>query len=97
VEFCNDCSGRAALRHVHESKTARMACLAVGHHSRRVYSAIQLEELSEVLISHGVRKVTNKNVHTKVLLGSVLNRWLAYASSTQSTTEEQRRRISQEA
>jgi hypothetical protein len=97
VEFCDGCSGRTALRHVYESKTAWMACLTVGHHSSRVHSAIQLKELSEVLISHGARKVTNKNVHTKVLLGSVLNRWLAYASSRQSTTEEQRRRLSQKA
>lgn len=83
MESCNGRSGRTAIRHVHESKAARVACLGVGHHSNRVHSAIQLEELSEVLISRGTRKVANKNVHTKVLLGSVLSRSPEYASSIQ--------------
>ena len=67
MEACNGRSGRTALRHVHESKASRVAGLAVGNHIDRVHSAIQLEELSEVRIGRGARKVANKNVHTKVL------------------------------
>src|SRR6266545_5340689 len=79
VEACNSRSGRTALRHVHEPKAARVACLAVGHHIDRVHSTIRLEELTEVLIGRGARQVTNKNVHTKVLIGSVLSRSPEYA------------------
>src|SRR4030095_6537862 len=82
MESCNGLSGRTALRHVHESKTARVACLAVGHHIDRVYGAIRREELVEVLNGHDARKIANKNVHTKVLLGSMLSRSPEYASST---------------
>ena len=60
MESCNGRSGRTALRHVHESKAARAACLAVGHHLDRVHSTIQLEERSEVLIGHGARKIASE-------------------------------------
>jgi hypothetical protein len=83
MESCNGRSSRAALRHVHESKAIRAARLAVGHHIDRVYDTIQLEELAEVLIGHEARKVANKNVHTKVLLGSVLSRSPEYGKSMQ--------------
>ena len=49
----------------------------------RVHSAIPLKELSGVLSGWGARQVANKNVHTKVLLESVLSRSPEYASSTQ--------------
>jgi hypothetical protein len=54
-----------------------------GHHIDRVYGTIQLEELAEILIGHDVRQVANKNVHPKVLPGSVLSRSPEYANSTQ--------------
>ena len=82
MESCNGRSGRTALRHVHESKAARVAYLAVGYHIDRVYGTIRLEELVEVLKGYDARKIANKNVHTKVLLGSVLSRSPDYASST---------------
>jgi hypothetical protein len=59
-----------------------VACLAVGHHINRVYGTIRLEELVEVLNGHDARKITNKNVYTKVLLGAVLRQLPEYASST---------------
>lgn len=83
MESCNGCSGRTAIRHVYEPKAARVACLTVGNHINRVHSPIQLEELSEILIGRGARKVADKNVHTKVLIESGLSRPPEYANSTQ--------------
>ena len=74
VESCNGRSGRTALRHLYKPKAARMTRLTVDNHLNRVHSTIRLEELAEVLIRYGAPKVADKNVHTKVLLGSVLSR-----------------------
>jgi hypothetical protein len=82
VESCNGRSGRTALRHLYKPKAVRMARLKVDSHFNRVHSTIRLEELAEVLIRYGARKVANKNVHTKVLRGSVLSRPPEYAHST---------------
>src|SRR5262245_24434707 len=83
VESCNGRSSRTALRYLHEPKAARVARLPVSNHLNRIHSTVRLEELAEVLSGRGARKVADKNVHTKVLLGSVLSRSPEYANSTQ--------------
>jgi hypothetical protein len=83
VESCNGRSSRTALRHLHEPKAARVARLPVSNHLNRIHRTVRLEELAEVLSGRGARKVADKNVHTKVLLGSVLSRSPEYANSTQ--------------
>jgi len=83
VESCNGRSRRTALRHLNEPKAARVACLPVSNHLNRIHKTVRLEELAEVLSGRGAHKVADKNVHTKILLGSVLSRSPEHANSTQ--------------
>src|SRR5215510_6492436 len=59
---------RTGVRHLHEAKPTGLAGVPVGNDIDRVHSTIRLEELADVMISRAERKITNKNVHVRILL-----------------------------
>src|SRR5262249_33730009 len=59
---------RTGVRHLHEAKPTGLTGVPVGNDIDRVHSTIRLEELANVMISRAERKITNKNVHVRILL-----------------------------
>lgn len=65
----NGALGSPLIRHFDETKPTGVPGIAVGHDPNRVHSTVWLEELAEVLLSSSERKVPDKDIHRRVLLG----------------------------
>jgi hypothetical protein len=54
---------RAIVRHFHKAKAFGAAGVTVGNEIDLVHSAIRLEELAEVMVGGGKRKIADKDIH----------------------------------